>query len=83
MVLSHKIIKNIAKSRFSRIFNQKEQGDITRGKADKINSKGKYKYKYQYLAVFFRLKKSAREYCLLENRGPVQHLGTNSFFESA
>lgn len=41
MVLSHKTIKNRAKSRFSRIFHQKEQGDITRGKADKINSKEK------------------------------------------
>lgn len=34
-------MKNIAKSRFSRSFNEKGQGDSTRGKPDKLNNKEK------------------------------------------
>lgn len=75
MALANKIIKNIAKSRFSRIFNQKEQEDSTKGKADKLNNK-------EELLIFgyiFQVKNQLRKYCL-EDWGLVQLLG-NSFLK--
>lgn len=41
MALANRIIKNITKSTFSRMLDQKEQRDSTRGKADKLNNKEK------------------------------------------